>query len=200
MNKKQITIATVLVVLALGATWAMGYFASVDQQVAELESMRDEGFKKLDQMTDEQRRDQFRTYREKERELSDDQRQQLRESGRPMFQQMMNQRMDKFFTMSPEEQTAELDRMIDRMKEWRKNRESSSNDGNSEGARGRGGRGWGGREGSTQDRDQRRKERLDRSTPELRGKMDRFRDMMNERREERGLEPSPGWGGPRGGR
>ena len=49
-------------------------------------------------------------------------------------------------------------------------------------------------------RDQRGKERLDRSTPEMRAKMDRFRDMINDRREERGLEPIEGGRGGRGGR
>jgi hypothetical protein len=35
---------------------------------------------------------------------------------------------------------------------------------------------------------------LDRSTPEMRAKMDRYRDLMNQRRQERGLEPLEGGG------
>ena len=195
MNKKKVSIAGALLFLAVGATWALGYLSGGDPQVAELEKLRDENFSKMGEMTDEQRRAQFEGFRDKVRELSDDQRRQFFESSLPMMQQMMNQRMDEFFAKSPADQRRELDERIDQMEQWR-----ASRDGNQEGNRenragdgGRGGGGWGNM--TPQQRDQRRKGMLDHTTPEMRGKMDRYRDMMNERRKERGLDPISGGGG-----
>jgi len=191
MSKKQISIVMAFVVVALGATWAMGFFSSTDPQLAELERLRDENFKKMDGMSDEERRKQFGGFRDKMKDLSEEQRRQFFENSRPMFQQMMNQRLDSFFAKSPQEQTEELDRRIDGMQQRSANR----------GNRGRGpGGGNRGSDMTPQQRDQRRKGMLDRTTPELRGKMDRYRTMLNERREQRGLEPVTGRRGFGGGR
>ncbi len=194
MNKKKTSIGAVMLVLVVGAGWAFGLFDTADPQVAELQKLREETFGRMDQMSDEERRSQFQQFRQRVEGLSEDQRREFRESGREGFQQMMLQRMDRFFAMSPEEQTKELDEMIDRMEEWRANREQG----------GGGGSGWGRGGGrgkmTAAQRDQRGKERLDRTTPEMRAKMDRFRDMINERREERGLEPIEGGRGMFGGR
>jgi len=194
MNKNQISIATTLVVLAVGATWAMGFFSNRDPQLVELEQLRDENFEKMPGMSEEERRKQFGTMRNKVGDLSEEQRHQFFENSRPMFLQMMNQRIDSFFAKSPQEQAEELDRRIDRMVERNANRD------NTVGNQDRGNRGG---NMTPQQRDQRRKERLDRTTPELRGKMDRYLDMLNERRAQRGLEPVTGRrafggrGGPR---
>jgi len=183
MNKKKYVLAGGFVlILILGAGWAMGFFEGTDPQIAELEKMRDENLSNRGGRPDE-------GFREKVRELSDEQRQQFFESSRPIFQQMMIQRMDRFFALPPEEQQQELDQWIDRMEERRQQRAAD------------GGRGDGGNRGNQSggDRDQRRKARLDSSTPEMRAKMDRFMDQMNDRREERGLEPVRGFRGMRGG-
>ena len=194
MDKKKTAIGAVMLALVVGAGWALGFFDTTDPQVAELQKLREETFDRMDQMSDEERRSQFQEFRQRVEGLSEDQRRKFFESGREGFQQMMLQRMDRFFAMSPEQQTEKLDEMIDRMEEWRANREQG----------GGGGSGWGrggGRGNMTAaQRDQRSKQRLDRSTPEMRAKMDRFRDMMNERREERGLEPIQGRRGMFGGR
>ncbi len=186
MNKKKTAIGAVMLALVVGAGWALGFFDTIDPQVAELQKLREETFGRVDQMSNEERRSQFQEFRQRVDGLSEEQRREFRESGREGFQQRMLQRMDRFFAMSPEEQMKELDEMIDRMEEWRANREQG----------GGGGPGWGrggGRGNMTgTQRDQRSKERLDRSTPEMRAKMDRFRDMMNVRREERGLDPVDG--------
>ena len=97
--------------------------------------------------------------------------------------------MNDFFAKSPEEQRQSLDQMIDRMEQRRQRRETEG--------RGGEGRGGGRPDMTPQQRDQRRKQGLDRTTPEMRGMMDAFRDMINDRRQERGLEPihgRPHWG------
>jgi len=187
MNKKNVAIAAAMLALIVGAGWALGYFDSTDPEITELQKLRDETFDRREQMSDEERRASFEQFREQVDKLTEDQRRQFFESGRERFQQAMVERMDRFFEKTPKEQEKELDEMIDRMEEWRKNR--------GDGGGARGGPGGGGRNQSPAARDQRNKERLDRSTPEMRAKMDRFITKMNERREERGLEPvGPGRG------
>jgi len=188
MKKKQVVSGAVVLVLVAGIGWAMGFFNGQDPQLAELELIRNESFGNRENMSEEQRRGQHEQFREKVGQLSDDQRKQFFENSRPMFQQMMNEKMNKFFALPEEEQKAELDKWIDRM-------ENRSNDRKAEGDRGKGGRGGpggpGGRGGwegmSQQERDSRRQQKLDSTTPELRAKFDKFKDMMNDRREERGL-------------
>lgn len=191
MNKKSMALLIAALALVVGGGWATGFFDRGDPQLAELEQLRDENFKKREGMSDEERRQQYSGFRDKMRELSDDQRRQFYENSRPMFQQMMIQRMDNFFALSSEEQKKKLDELIDESEKRLKERESRSDEGRSRQGRGDRG-GWSSM--SPQQQDQRRKERLDQSTPEMRAKMDRFRDMMHKRREERGLNPGGGWG------
>ena len=179
MNKKYVFSCAVVLLVVLAASWAMRFFNGKDPAVAELEQFRDETFKKADTMSDDERRSNFEGFREKIQELDEGQRRQFFEASRPMMMQWINQRMDRLFSMEPLEQEKELDRWIDRMEEGRKNRE----------ANGGGRRGRDGGEMSQEQRDQRRKERLDRTTPELRAKFDRMKDLINERRAERGLDP-----------
>jgi len=190
MNKKKTAIGAVMLALVVGAGWALGFFDTTDPQVAELQKLREETFGRMDQMSDEERRSQFQEFRQRVEGLSEDQRREFFESSREGFQQVRVQRMDQFFAMTPEEQTKRLNELIDRMEEWRANR----------GQGGGWGRGGGRGNMTAAQRDQHSKQRLDRSTPEMRAKMDRFRDMMNERREERGLEPIDGGRGMFGGR
>jgi hypothetical protein len=183
MNKNWLTLSIIVLVLIVGVGWAAGFFDS-DPQVAELQQFRDEALKRADDMPEEERRAQFEGFRKKVRELSDEQRHKFFESSRSQFQQFAMKRMNNFFAKSPEEQQQSLDQMIDRMEEWRQQRADNGN-----GDRGdRGNRG----NMSPQQQDQRRKQGLDRTTPEMRANMDRFRDMLNDRRQERGLDPIQG--------
>ena len=190
MDKKKTATAFAVIVLALGAGWALGFFDTTDPKVSELQQLRNEAFDRRDDMSDDDRRAQFEAIRQRVDELSEEQRRAFHKGGRERFQQMMVERMNEFFAMTPEDQKARLDEIIDRIEERRANRDQSG-----------GGRPGGGRGNmSAAQRDQRSKERLDRSTPEMRAKMDRFRDMMNDRRQQRGLEPLEGGRGMFGGR
>ena len=98
----------------------------------------------------------------------------------------MMQRIDQVLAMPPEQQVQEIDKFIDMMEQRRQSRDQAGE---------RPERGDRGQDMTEAQRDQRRKERLDRISPEQRAKFDLMRDLVNTRREERGLEPSPG--GPR---
>ncbi len=186
MNKKNTLAATIILALLAGVAWAL--FSGEDAELVEAKQMRDEMLQKIDTLSSEERKSGREAIREKMNNFSPDQR---REFGRG-FRQFFMKRIDKLLTMPPEEQQQELDKWIDRMEEMRGNREARGNEGRSD----RGG------DITSAERDQRRKGRLDRTTPEMRAKMDAMKDLINNRREERGLEPIKGprgmfGGGPR---
>lgn len=187
MNKKNTITATVILALLAGVAWAL--FSGEDAEVAEAKQMRDDLFQKVETMSRDERRANFESLREKTRDFSEDQRRAFGQGMRQFFMK----RVDKLLAMPPEERNKELDKWIDRMEEWGANRE---------GREGREGRGDRGGDMTSAERDQRRKQRLDRSTPEMRAKMDRMKDLINDRREERGLDPIQGgrgmFGSPHG--
>ena len=190
MNKKWIVaILAALVLVAVGG-WAAGLFDGTDPKVAELEQLRDESFKRADDLSDEERRVQMEGFREKVQDLNEDQRREFMESSRPIMQQFFIRQMHNFFEKTPEEQQADLDQWIDRMEQFRKAREAA---GNQDGPGGGPGGGPGNRQNlSPQQRDQWAKQMLDRTSPELRAMATTFFSMLNERRQERGLEPIEG--------
>jgi len=189
MKKWTAAIAIVLVLL-IGIGWAfMGDSQySSNPNVAELQKKFDDSAGRPDDLTKEQRQE----FRGKIRELPEDQRREFFESRRDHMMQFVQQRMDQFFSRSPEEQQERLDEMIDRMESRRQARDQNGQ---------KGGR----PEISPQQRDARRKRMLDNTSPELRAGFNKFKGMLNQRREERGLEPIQGpprgmFGPPRGGR
>jgi hypothetical protein len=192
MNRRKTTIvATIALLLAVSAAWALGMFHRTDPQVAELQQMRDEMFAERD-VPREERRQQFNEFRQRMDNLSEEQRQQLWQSGREEWTRRIEERMDEFFALAPEEQQQRLDEIIDRMVERRQQREQNPG---GDGRRG-GGRGdW--QNMSDAQRDARRKQRLDQTSPKMRAQFTEFRRMMEDRMEERGLSSSD-FGGPRG--
>ena len=175
-KKWMVPLASVAVVLLLVA-WAGGVFEpspySEDPDVAELQRMREELVQR-DERPDEQTRDDFR---QRIGNLSAEQRREFFTSGLPAgFTGMIERRMDEFFALPPEEQQKKLDAEIDRMEQWR--------------GQGGGGPPWArGGDMTEQQRDEMRKRMLDNTTPELRSKFERRMRMINDRRQERGLEP-----------
>ncbi|MCG8448456.1 MAG: hypothetical protein MI725_02605 [Pirellulales bacterium] len=189
MNKNYVWGTALILALLVGTGWAVGLFADSqpDPEVLEAIKMREEAMKKLDSKNPQSWREQYQDLREKVQSFSDEQKRSFRESGRKFFMQ----KVDDILAMPPEQQRAELDKWIDFMESARKTRQAGG--GRQFGPPG--GRPGGSRpELSQAERDQRRKQRLDRSTPEMRAKMDQVIDLVNERREERGLEPMQGRG------
>jgi len=183
MNKKHALSALAILVLLAGVGWAV--FSGEDAAFLEAKKQRDEMFEKMDTLTPEQRRAEFDSLREKTVNFSEAQRRALREGGR----RFMMQKVDNLLAMPEAERNAELDLWIDRMEEGRKSGAGRGGPGGP----GRGGPpgGDGKPRGGGADRG---KARLDRSTPEMRAKMDAMKDLINERRKERGMEPMKGGG------
>lgn len=189
MNARKISYAVAGLLALLAAAWMFGPFGGTDPVVAEMQQLRDQ----MRDLPDDQRRAAWDNYRQRMEGLTDAQRDALR-GDRGQWQQFAQQRMDEFFQLPPAEQRQRLDDMIDRMEQHAKERarNPSANRG------GRGG-GDGGRNLTDAQRDQRRKERLDRTSPKMRAQFSEFGRLMNERRAERGLPPvagRPGRGGP----
>lgn len=182
MNKNLVGL-TAMIVCVLLASWAFGLFGgeSVDPKVAELEQEA----KKISEVPEDQQRDAGRAFFEKMRDanLNEDQRNEFRERMMPMMMKMMEARMDTFLAMTPEEQLAEMDKRIDEQEAWRKEREANSSE-----------RGGPGGARTPEQMEARMKGMLERTTPDQRAKFETVVTMMNQRREERGLEPV----GPRG--
>ncbi len=166
MNKKH-TFTAAAILLLLAIAWAL--LPADDTKLTEAKQMRDELFQKVDTMNPQQMRAGREAIREKMHDLSPNQRRQF---GQGMRRFMMK-RVDRILDLPPEQQTQELDKWIDRMEE-----------NTPPGDRGAG--------MSQAERDQRQKQRLDRTTPDMRAKMGRMKDLINERREQRGLEPIQG--------
>lgn len=194
MNQRNSIIGTLVMILAAGVAWAFGLFGGADPAVAELEQMREQMFS---QDVPENERQQLRdTFRQRMEGLTEDQRRVFFETGRQRWEQFAQQRMDQFFRMPPVEQKKHLDDMINRMLERQKERAQNPNSDAQANNRG----GQGNRPPSTEaQRDQRAKQRLDRSTPTARAQRDEFRKMLNARMKERGIDPSKMPGRPPGG-
>ncbi len=147
---------------------------------------------------------------------------QFMEQQRGQMTRMMEQHLDRFMAMSPDERTAELDRMIDRMEQFRQRRAEGRGPGGSESsgptsespAGGErppgappeapggpppfggpplggpppfgGGRGF---PRDPQAMNERRRQMLDATSPELRAKMDVFRQALDSRMKQRGIAP-----------
>jgi hypothetical protein len=214
---KRLFLLLILVGLGL-ATWygleAAGYLGksefSSDPQVAELQRMQKSFGATPDKRPSEaQRKEMY----EKMRELSDEQRHEFFESGRRSMEEMMDNRMRKFFTLSPEEQKKQLDEDIDRMQKWRnggrggpggggprgegdrrggRNEDSKSSQTNAGGEKkeaAKQGDGRGPRDNSPEGRSARRKQMLSHSSPEQRAMRAEYRARMDTRMRERGLQP-----------
>jgi hypothetical protein len=154
-------------------------------------------------LSPEERKARFAEYREHVKNLTDDQKWEL---SAPMRERQKAE-MDRYFAMSPAEKTRHLDEHIDRSekmrKEWQK-KASSSKGGQAKGGKAKNGQakngfGPGGSKASPakggrpprspEEIERRRKQHLDRTTPEERAQRDRFRKDLADRRKQRGLPP-----------
>jgi len=149
-------------------------------------------------LSPEERKARFAEYREHIKHLNDDQKWQLSATMR----EKQKAEMDRYFAMSSAERTRYLDEQIDRSEKMRQMWKQKAAQGKGNQAKGRppgGGFGSGGKAGATQsgkggrpprsseEIQQRRKQFLDRTSPEERARMDRFRKDMADRRKQRGL-------------
>jgi hypothetical protein len=180
-----------LALAGLLAAWWLGYLGgrSLDPEVQQLvEEVRERTINPPadDAPPPPQVRDEFRTRMEG---LSEEQRISFFQASVPLFAAMMERRSDDFLAKSPEEQRRELDQRINDMEKARRNAGSAA-----------GGPPPGGPPGGMANMDPKRademrKKMLDMTTPEQRAKFETVLKMLNDRRNERGLEPvGPGRG------
>jgi hypothetical protein len=148
--------------------------------------------------TPEQRQVKGKQMREAMQNLSPSQREQLAEEG----MKRMEENLKRYAAMTPAEKVKHLDEQINRSERMRqefarRNPNGQRPQGTGPGAFGAGGSGpRPGQSASPEEREKRRKERLNRTTPEFRTLMDQFRRDMEARRQQRGL-PATGGGMPR---
>ena len=177
-NEKLILAGCGAIALAVLA-WAYLHFRTDEEPfVAEIKALAEEP------PTPENRDAMRDVMRQQFDGKSDEERRQMFEQMAPVFMPIMARRFeveyDKFMAMTPEERRRELDRRIDAMEEARKN---------GGGPPGAGGGPGGGTPPSAQQMDEFRKKMLDWTTPDQRAKFESGMQMMNQRRQERGLEP-----------
>ena len=205
MNSKWWIGLGLLLVVAVGAgaAWLIVHERE-DPQVARVQQIqhdlletgaRDNGSQTAAERREsaEQTQELFQQMREEVEQLDEEQRREVMQGFRQQMLERMRDTIDEYHGLPPEEQTAFLDREINRVEERRATL----------GGQGRGGgdssrnAGSGDTSGGASDRprptnDQRqqfRRERLADTTPEERASFTAYVEAFNRRREERGLDP-----------
>jgi hypothetical protein len=174
MNKKVVVGGALTIVLIAAAIWFFGLSDREDPAVVAIR----EQFAQREGMSEQDRA----ALQTQIAGLSEEQRQMLFE---PMMQSRakeMQSRAYALLAMPENQRKAELDKMIDEM-EQRRRSWAANGERCPFGPPG---------EMSAADRDRRMKGMLDRTTPEMRATMHQMTKMMNQRREERGMEPIRG--------
>jgi hypothetical protein len=128
------------------------------------------------------------------RGLSQAQEEKIRQNIGPVFRQRMEKEMEEFSKMTPEQQTAFLDKRIDQMEAFRKKGGPAGPPPPGAGGPPPGG-GPGGRPGGPPSRDMMRN-MISNTSPKQRAIMTKFMDSMRKRMKERGIK-DPGPPGPR---
>ncbi|HEY1376574.1 MAG TPA: hypothetical protein VGF55_07255, partial [Gemmataceae bacterium] len=161
----------------------LGWWLWPDGRLAKARELQNELFAEGANLTPDQRREKFQALRDVTRQMSDSQR---RELGRDM----MNRRqadLERYRQLSAAEKRQRLDRDINRQEEMRRRMQANANGPPRTGPGGPGG----GRPTTPEDRERRRQQMLDHTTPEYRELRDQYHRDLEARRKERGLPPTP---------
>ena len=176
--------------LIVAAAWGWHWFGN--RPDPKIEAVRQQ-MQAVAKAPPEQRRQLWQQVRQQMDTLTPEQQRQLREQGRERMQQEMEKRAHDFFSLPPAQRTAALDKVIDEMEKYRKEREASrprqTGQNNATPPRNNGPRNL-----DPQVQVARHVQRLNFGSPQTRA----YFQLLQQRRQERGL-PSFG-GGPGGGR
>jgi hypothetical protein len=192
--KKSAIVLTILALITLTTGWLFGWF-SENPAVAEVRQMQ----AKLQDpnLKDADRRAMMDQMRSKMDLLSSDVRRGLWEENRQVFEKRMDKHVDDLLTMSKADRNKALDADIDRMQ--KRQAEAQANAQNNQGNNNQRPQGNRGQVQSDDQRMDRMKNRLDRSSPETRAKRQAYVQLLDSRLKERGLPPmQPGGGFRRG--
>ena len=180
-------LALLLLLLGYG-----GYrMARADPRLAEYRGLRQELFSEEGKnLPAEERAAKFQALRDLGKNLSPEARQQLTAEGQKRFEDELR----RYHALAPQEKVRYLDERINRMEQARQNRPPNANGGPPGANAGGPGRGDRGASLSAEEREKRRKQRLDSTTPEFRALRDQFFRDMQARRQQRGLPVTTGFG------
>lgn len=179
MKKRKAIVSMALTVLLIGlAAWAFGFFNRTDSAIAELQQIGDQ--MRDQNLTDAQRNQLRSDFRQRMDSMTEDQRRAFFDANRDQWSGRMQQRMDEFFAVSKADQQKRLDDVLNRIVASRKSSQQGSGQAN------RGNRG--GRSTTDAQREQRSKQRLDRTTPTMRAQFTEFRKQLNARAQQRGIQ------------
>lgn len=202
---RWLAVVVALAALALVGAWWFGWFgAAVDPRVAEIHKMRDELAAKYPNGTGPTNLVEATSMatamygiREKIEALPENLRPQAERGGGNMFRTAMRARMDAYFNAPPAQRDAVLDRQINEMEVMRQAFEAAEK---VKSALGGGSTATaapppGGPRRSTneEERNKFRKGIIDRTSPAERARYVEYWRAVAERREKRGMPPSP-WG------
>ncbi|QDV75817.1 hypothetical protein [Botrimarina mediterranea] len=176
-RKKSAIVIVALLLIALGV-WAFRG-DGVDPAVAALEAQRDVMFSP--NATDADRA----AFRAQIEALTDEQRRQFFERGRPQMQQQMQERMNEFFNQTPEQLRQEAARRASDIIADRAARDDDADLGPGGPPDGRG-------QMTEAERDSRRKQMLDRIPSQTRAQFSEFRKMINDELKARGQDEMSG--------
>lgn len=201
MSKKKWLVLSLIIMVAAGAAWTTAYLGQ-DSQLDQVRASAQKVFSEENrELSDEDRRKQREEFRSQVEELSEEDRRELFQDWRKRSMERLEERVDNLLAMTEEERNEALDEMIDREEAMRERMQERRNNGESQGDRARGGdrgpRRRGG--GDAQSRNERGREMLNATSPEFRAKMAEYRRLVKERRQERGLPDTGGFGGGRRG-
>src|SRR5262245_9417283 len=174
------------VLLMLIAAYGLYRAIRPDPNLKKVKQLREE-FAQAKDWTPEQRREKGREMREAMQKLSPTQRETLAKEGQQRFQVQL----ESYSKMSRAEKLKHLDEQIARQEKMRQEF-AQRNPNNNTPRTGQGTSGQGQRSMSPEDRDKRRRERLNNTTPEFRPLMDQYRKDMASRRQQWGLAPTGG--------
>jgi hypothetical protein len=180
-NSKRLPFTAGLLLLIAAGIGAYWYLRPDPQFVKVMELREQLTSEEARKLPREQRRALWTEFRQEVEKLTPEQRRELWADRANRFQE----RLEKFAKASPKQRIAMVDEQIKRQEDFRRN---AANQGLNRAN-------WGG--GTPEDREQRRRQWLDNTTPEQRAVMAEFRQQLQQRRQQLGLPSSP-WGGGRG--
>jgi hypothetical protein len=175
---------TGLLALLLLLTFGLYRAIRPDPNLKKVKQLREQFAAQAKSWTPEQRQEKGREMRDAMAKLSTSQRESLAAEGRKRFEEQLRQ----YAQMTPAEKVRHLDEQIKRGEQMRQQFAAQRPQGAGPNGFGAGPRGG---NLSAEERDKRRKERLNNTTPEFRALMDQFRKDMAARRHQLGL-PAPG--------